>query len=260
MWNTLLVYPLTNALIWLYLFLGNNLGLAVIVLTALIRGALAPLTAPSLKSAEKLRSLQPELNALKAKYGANKQEFAKKQLELYQKYGVNPAAGCLPQIVQIIILFALFGAFNQVLRANGDIIAKLNEILYTPLPEGVTAINTRFLYLDLTKADTIAIPAINFFNLFTLDKLPGLFLIASAVTQFISSKLMMPASQATKAKAQKSPQQADDMAAAMQSQMLYLMPAMTLFIGFSFPSGLVLYWLTFSLLMLVQQLWLKKKA
>src|SRR3989344_9505428 len=197
MWNTLLVYPLTNALIWLYLFLGQNLGLAVIVLTALIRGALAPLTAPSLKSAEKLRSLQPELTALKEKYGANKQEFAKKQLELYQKYGVNPAAGCLPQIVQIVILIALFQAFNQILKSNGDTMLKLNEILYAQLKlaEGAV-INTRFLYLDLTKPDTFAIPAINF-GLFNLDKLPGLFLIASAVTQFLSSKLMMPASAAT---------------------------------------------------------------
>lgn len=261
MWHTLFFQPLVNALIWLYLVLGHNFGLAIIALTTLIRAALAPLTAPSLKSAEKLRSLQPELNALKEKYGGNKQEFAKKQLELYQKYGVNPAAGCLPQIVQIVILIALFQAFNQVLHANGDTIAKLNEVLYQPLKFAPTAvINSRFLYLDLTKPDTIAIPAINFFNLFTLDKLPGLFLIGAAVTQFISSKLMMPASLATKAKAQKSPQQADDMAAAMQSQMLYLMPAMTLFIGFSFPSGLVLYWLTFSLLMLIQQLWLKKKT
>ena len=259
MWNTLFFQPLVNALIWLYLVLGQNFGLAIIALTSIIRGAMAPLTAPSLKSAEKLRSLQPEISALKEKYGSNKQEFAKKQLELYQKYGVNPAAGCLPQIVQIVILIALFQAFNQILRSNGDTMVKLNEILYAPLKlaEGAV-INTRFLYLDLTKPDTFAIPAINF-GLFKLDKLPGLFLIVSAVTQFLSSKLMMPASSATIAKAQKTPQQADDMAAAMQSQMLYLMPAMTLFIGFSFPSGLVLYWLTFSLLMLIQQLWLKRK-
>lgn len=260
MWHTLFFQPLVNALIWLYLVLGQNFGLAIIALTTIIRAALAPLTAPSLKSAEKLRSLQPELNELKAKYGDNKQEFAKKQLELYQKYGVNPAAGCLPQIVQIVILIALFQAFNQVLRSNGDTILKLNEILYTPLKlaEG-TALNTKFLYLNLTQPDTFAIPAINFFGLFKLDKLPGLFLIASAVTQFLSSKLMMPAGVAAEAKAKKSPGAGDDMAAAMQTQMLYLMPAMTLFIGFSFPSGLVLYWLTFSLLMLAQQLWLKRK-
>ena len=71
---------------------------------------------------------------------------------------------------------------------------------------------------------------------------------------------MMPAAKASKAESQKTPGQSDDMAAAMQTQMLYFMPIMTLFIGFRFPSGLVLYWLTFSTFMLVQQLWLKTKV
>src|SRR3989344_4527834 len=259
MWKLIFFQPLVNALIFFYQVLGQNLGLAIIGLTAVIRGALNPLTAPSIKSAQKLKELQPELAKLKEKYGQDRQAFAQAQLKFYQKEGVNPAAGCLHQIVQIVILIALFQAFNQILRSNGDTMVKLNEILYAPLKlaEGAV-INTRFLYLDLTKPDTFAIPAINF-GLFNLDKLPGLFLIASAVTQFLSSKLMMPASAASAAKAQKTPQQADDMVTAMQSQMLYLMPAMTLFIGFSFPSGLVLYWLTFSLLMLIQQLWLKRK-
>jgi len=100
MWNTIFFQPLLNALIFLYNLLGQNLGWAIIGLTLLIRGVLTPLTLPSLKSGQKMKELQPELNKLKEKYGQDKQVFAKKQLELFQSHGVNPAAGCLPQIIQ----------------------------------------------------------------------------------------------------------------------------------------------------------------
>ena len=260
MWHTLFFQPLVNALIFFYQFLGQNLGLAIIGLTLFIRGALTPLTAPSLKSAQKLKELQPELKKLKKKHGQDKQAFAKKQLEFYQKHGVNPAAGCLPQIIQIVILIALFQAFNQVLQPDGDVIETLNNVLYQPLHLAKDAIlNTKFLYLNLNEPDIFKLTAFKLGPI-VIDKLPGLFLIASAVTQFFSSKMMMPATKAAEAKAAKTKGGSDDIAASMQEQMLYLMPLMTLFIGLRFPSGLVLYWLTFSIFMLVQQLWLKKKS
>src|SRR3990167_7263573 len=187
MWNTLFFQPLVNALIWLYLVLGQIFGLAIIALTTIIRGAMAPLTAPSLKSAEKLRSLQPEISALKEKYGSNKQEFAKKQLELYQKEGVNPAAGCLPQIVQIVILIALFQAFNQVLQNGGNVVDSLNQLLYQPLKLAADAtINSKFFYLDLTRPDLIPVPQVNLGPI-KFSSLPGPFLIAAAIIQFFSS-------------------------------------------------------------------------
>jgi len=259
MWNTLLYQPIVNALILFYQIFAQNFGLAIIALTIFIRGALTPLTLPSLKSAQKLKQLQPEIEKLKKKYGKDRQKFAKEQLKFYQKHGVNPASGCLPQIIQIIILIALFQAFNQVLTANGNIIENLNKVLYSPLQFAKgDVINTKFLYLDLTKPDVFTIPAIKIFS-FTIDKLPGIFLIAAAASQFFSSKLMMPAAQATTVKAAKTKEQTDDMAASMQKQMLYFMPVMTLFIGFKFPSGLVLYWLTFSIFMACQQFLLKRK-
>jgi len=231
-----LCQPITKALFFFYNLFGQNLGWAIIGLTVAIRGLLTPLTAPSLKAGQKMKELQPELNQLKEKYGRDKQLFAKKQLELFQSHGVNPAAGCLPQIIQIIILIALFQAFQSALIDG-------------------SGLNTRFLYLDLTKPDMISIPPVNLFGL-TVSKLPGIFLILAAAVQFLSSKLMLPASQKEKKIAKETPGQADDMAAAMQTQMLYLFPLMTLLIGFRFPSGLVLYWLVFSLMMLFQQLWL----
>lgn len=257
MWNTFFYHPLVNALIFLYNFLGSNLGLAIIGLTVLIRLILTPLTLPSLKSGQKMKELQPELNKLKAKYGKDKQEFAKQQLALFKAHGINPAAGCLPQIVQIVILIALYQAFNQVLLNTTTIVASLNKILYPflQLPQDFV-LNTKFLYLDLAKPDLFTIPAIKIFS-FSFNQLPGIFLIASAAVQFLSSKLMMPSAKKNEIVAQKTPGQTDDLASSMQTQMLYLFPLMTLFIGFKFPSGLVLYWLVFSLVMLFQQLYLK---
>ena len=246
LWHLLLYQPLVNALIFLYQFF-NNFGLSIIVLTLGIRLLLHPLTRSSMKATTRMRELSPELEKLKKKYGKDKQAYAKAQMDLYKQHGANPAAGCLPQIVQIIVLIALYQAFIQVLRVDGDVIQKLNEVLYPSLQlPAETVINTQFLYLDLGKPDVFSISGIPI-------PLPGFFLIAAAVAQFISSKMMTPALTAAQKEAAKTPGKADDMATSMQSQMTYLFPLMTILIGYSFPSGLILYWLTFSVLMVVQQ-------
>lgn len=252
LWHIILFQPLVNALIFFYQILFHNFGLAVIVLTLLIRGLLVPLTLPSMKAAKKMKELAPELGRLKKKHTKDKQAFAKAQMELYRKKGVNPAAGCLPQIIQLIVLIALYQAFIQVLRTDGEVISKLNQVLYSPLklsPD--TQINTQFLWLDLNKPDLLRISGFPI-------ALPGIFLLAAALVQFLSSKLMAPSVEAASEQAKKSPEKADDMATMMQTQMLYLFPLMTILIGYSFPSGLVLYWLVFSVFTAVQQLLIDK--
>lgn len=246
LWHTILYQPLVNALIFLYKILGN-FGLAIIALTALIRVISIPLSAPSLKAAAKMKELAPEIEKLKKKYGNNKQGFAKAQLELYRQHGANPAAGCLPQIIQLVVLIALYQAFINVLKTDGDVIGKINKVLYSALrlsPE--TVINTRFFYLDLSKPDVFRLPGLAF-------PLPGLFLLAAALIQVISSKMMQPAVSLSKQQAEKTPDKKDDLTSAMQSQMLYLFPLMTILIGYSFPSGLILYWFVFSLFSAIQQ-------
>src|SRR4030066_1865707 len=126
LWNLILYQPLVNALIFFYNFLFSNFGLAIIVLTMIIRSLLIPLTLPSMRAAQKMKELAPEIAKLKKKHGHDKQQLAKAQMELYRRHGANPAAGCLPQIVQLIVLIALYQAFRQVLDINGDnIISRL---------------------------------------------------------------------------------------------------------------------------------------
>jgi len=251
MYYTLLYQPLLNGLIFFYKIFGN-LGWAIIVFTILIRFLLIPLTLPSLKAASKLKEIAPELEKLKKKYANDKQKFAQAQLEIYKKYKINPAAGCLPQIVQFIILIALYRAFGNVLQPDGNIISKLNEVLYPFLKlPAETVINTRFFYLDLVKPDIFR------FSGFPLP-FPGFFLLFAALIQFLSSKMMRPVVKVAQKEAKKTPGPQDDLAMAAQSQMLYLFPLMTIFIGFSFPSGLVLYWLVFSVFTAAQQYLINK--
>lgn len=239
--------PLFNILILFYKTFGD-FGLAIIVLTVIIKLILVPLTTPSLKAARKMAEMAPELEKLKKKYKDDKQKFTQAQFELYRQKGVNPVAGCLPQIVQFVILIALLNAFSQVFPQNGSVtLEKINHFLYPVLQfaEG-TKLNFSFLGLiNLSKPDV--------FHFSGFPPLPGFLLIFSALSQFISSKMMVPQVQAVKKEAAQTEGKTDDLAVSMQSQMLYLFPIMTIFIGFSFPSGLVLYWLIFSLASIIQQ-------
>lgn len=247
LWNILLYQPLVNALIFFYKVFGGNLGWAIIALTVGVRLLVVPLMKPQLEAAKKMQALAPELEKLKKRHGEDKQKLAQAQMELYKKVGVNPAAGCLPQIIQFLILIALFQAFNQVLRSDGaSVIEKLNQVLYQPLrlPDSVH-LNLNFLWLNLGKPDLIKIPS--------LPSLPGLFLILSALFQFLSAKMMMPQTQLARQEAKETETKTDDFSSAMQTQMVYMFPLMTLLVGLSFPSGLVIYWMLFSLVSVIQQ-------
>jgi YidC/Oxa1 family membrane protein insertase len=246
-WNLILFQPMTNGLIFFYNLLFSNLGLAILAMTVLIRGALTPVMAPAMKSSSKMKKIAPELESLKAKFKNQPQKLQQAQMALYKKHGVNPVAGCLPMIFQLLVLITLYQVFYQVLRANGDMISKLNEVLYPSLKlSGDVVLNTKFLYFDLTKPDLINLSFLPF-------PLPGLVLVLASLTQFLTSKMMVPANKLSKKISLQTKGKKDDLASSMQTQMMYLFPLMTLVIGFSFPSGLIIYWFVFSLFSLVQQ-------
>lgn len=218
-------------LLFLYQLTGN-LGSAIIALTLLIRLVLVPLTLPSLKAREKITKIQPELNKLKNKHGKNKQALQKAQLELYQKYNVNPLAGCIPQLVQLAVLIFLYRSLISFL--GQDVI------------NGST-VNPSFLWWDLTAPDSKYV-------------LP----VIAGVSQFILSLMISPGGEIrdivpNKAKSKKVQQENKKeenmagMAASMQQQMLFLMPIMTVFIAARFPSGLTVYWVITTLFSIGQQ-------
>jgi len=215
--------------------LTGNLGWSILLFTFVVRSLLLPLSLPSIKAQKKIREIQPEVDALKKKHGADKKAFQVAQMELYKKYNVNPLNGCLPQIVQIVVLILLY----QVLV----------KFISQSVVQGV-AINSNFFWLNLSKPDTKYI-------------LPFL----AVVTQLIMSVMILPGGEvrdivpnnSKKKEVQKENKKEEDvadMAASMQKQMLFLMPLTTGFLALRFPSGLALYWVATTVYSIFQQYFL----
>ena len=235
MFNTFLYQPIFKILIFLTGILGGSFGLAIIALTLMIRTALIPLTLPSMKSAKKMKELKPRLDELKKKHSKDKRRLQQEQLNLYKEHGVNPAAGCLPTIVQFMILIALYRVFIDFIQ-NGGVDS--------------LSVNMQFILLDLSKPDPLYI-------------LP----LMAGGTQLLLSQMLMTGKEHHKVedlkkkardkekKLQKGSDGEDtlEMAETLQQQMLYVMPVMTVIIALRFPSGLALYWVATTLFSLVQQ-------
>lgn len=233
-WNTILVNPIMNALVGFYQLTGS-LGLAIILLTIFIRTVLIPVVLPSMKTMKKQRDLQPELEKIKEKYKNDRKKQAEMQMELFKKHGLNPASGCLTQIVMIIVLFALFGVIRRFTQAAD--ISEINTHIYFEFLKlaSTQQIDTSFLWMDLSRPDPF----------FVLALLSGLL-------QLIQSKMTMPYVEAGEKAAKKTPDKKDDIAYNMQEQMLYTMPIMNVVIGVTLPAGVVLYILTTTVFSLVQ--------
>ena len=245
--NLLLTQPLANGLALSYKLLGGNMGIAIIAFSLFLRVILTPLTRPYMESMKKMKAYSKDLEKLKTKHKGDKSKLMQAQADFYKQKGINPGAGCLPMLLQMIILIALFRVFTSVLVSNGDVIEKFNTLLYEPLKfSSSEIINTKFLYLDVTKPDVFRLSFVPF-------NLPGLIIIFASLVQLISVKMTAPYIETSKNVAKKTIDEKDDIQTAMQSSMTYTFPLLTLVFGMSFPSGLALYWLLFSLTQVIVQ-------
>ncbi|MGX6591060.1 YidC/Oxa1 family membrane protein insertase [Cetobacterium ceti] len=182
----------------------GSYGLAIIGLTILIKIILLPLTLKQDKSMRAMKKLQPQLDKLKQQFGNDPQLLNQKTMELYKENKVNPAGGCLPLIVQLPILWALFG----VLRADRGVIP-----------------SESFLWMNLLQPDPYYI-------------LP----VLNGVVSFVQQKMTG---------ADGNPQ---------MKNMMYIFPVMMVFISYKMPAGLQIYWLTSSLVGVIQQYLIIKKG
>ena len=229
-WNLGIYEPLFNVLIFFYRLCGNNIGLAVIGVTLFIKVLTYPLQKPSIEFSRKQKELKPQLDELKKKY-KDKQVFAQKQMELYKENGMNPALGCLPQLISVVFVFIpLYRIFSSFLGHQLDN-AAMNEMLYNwdyLRFQSNEVINTMFLGVDFAQKNYI---------------LAGL----SALSQYFLSKIMMPQAKKMEEVAKDTPDKSDDIMYNMQEQMVYTMPILTFIIGIGLPSGLSWYWLVSTL-------------
>lgn len=249
----ILIAPFVNALFGFY-YLFGNLGWSIVVVTVIIRLVLMPLVWPSLKSSIKMQALQPKLKKLQEKFGKDKQGLAKAQMEMYKEEGVNPLSGCLPNILQIAVLMIFFSAFNMVSGfSEGKVkVETVNQqLIKTFQVNNDFRFSDKFMGVSLSATPSKIIK--DGVNLSLI--LPLFLLIGSGYLQYWSAKKMMPNTKADSSVVKvETKDKEDDMMAAMRTQSTYMMPLMTIFIGFNFSVGILIYWFVNSAVMAGQQL------
>lgn len=226
--NNLLYYPLLNGLVLIYNYLpGHDFGLAIVLLTIVIRFILYPVSVKAVRSQKVLQKLQPEIEKIQEKYKGNKEKQATETLELYRKEKINPFGGLFLALVQLPILIALYNVFWKGLGPREL------EHLYGFVSNPVN-INSMF------------------FNLIDLAKPNLIFAVLAGIFQFVQTKMLIQ--EPKKGQAKK-----NDISSMMQKQMIYVLPFVTVLILFKLPSALGLYWIVSGVFSIVQQWLILKK-
>ncbi|MHB8631110.1 MAG: YidC/Oxa1 family membrane protein insertase [Candidatus Limnocylindria bacterium] len=239
-WNFLLVHPLISLLVGAY-GLVHDFGLAIVGVTIAIRLTLYPLFKIQIRNQRAMQELAPAMSDLKAKYGSDKQRLSQEQMKLYQERGYNPAMGCLPLMLQMPLLIAMYAAFTQTPHLDGQTLGQI-LIPFVPVPVGPTA------FLDLTAhwlPWMVACPPAQVGGACGLGAPDPLHLlpVLAGAAQLVSSVMFQPAI----------PPKTVDQQQKMMQSMQYYFPLLTIVFAWSFPSGLALYWVTTTLFGIVQQ-------
>lgn len=227
-WNTFLYRPIFNTLIFLIKVIpGHNLGLAIIVLTLIIKLILLGPNQKALKSQKKMQLIQPQLEALKIKYEKEPQKLAQATMEIWKKNKVSPAGSCLPLLIQFPILIALFYVVKTDFRSTADI-----PLLYDSLKAfSFSFIQTKLFGLDLTQKNIIVLPVI-----------VGLLQFFQMRLSLGKQKISLPTKD-----------QPMNPNAMMSQMMIYMMPVMIAFFTATLPAAVGFYWGASTLFGIAQQ-------
>lgn len=239
-WFTVGIFePLFNALLYLQKVVpGHDLGLAIILLTLLIKLALYIPSLSGIRASRQLQTLQPRLKALQTEFKDNRERLAQEQMKLYRESKVNPLSSCLPLLIQIPFFIGLYQVFISGLKIDGNGILNSDVLKHVyPFLRGYyeqTPINTMFLNaVDMAKAHGVA-------NI--------VMAVLAAATQYWQTK-MLAAPPEPKIKEARD----ESITSATNKQMTYILPLFTGYLAYTFPAGLGLYWVTQSVLTIGQQ-------
>lgn len=243
--NLIFVYPITNLLVAIYQLLSylhfpSSLGLSIILLTVVIRFILYPLMSAQLRSSKKMQEVAPLVAKLKEQYKGNAQRLQAETMLLYKQQGINPAAGCLPVLVQLPVIWGLYSVLQHVVKDNT--LAQINKVIYTDGLKLKEVWDTHFFGIPLGQNPQQLLGTLGFAIL--------LVPILTGVSQFIQTKMMLPPPTPV---GDKKKGTGSDFATAFQTQSLYIFPLMIGFFSFTFPIGLSLYWITFTVFGIIQQ-------
>lgn len=231
--STIFYKPLYNGLVFTAALLpGANIGAAIIILTLAVRVVLLPFSHKSVVSQAKMRAIAPAIEELKEKYKDDKQEHARKTMELYKEHGINPFSGCLVMLVQLPFLFALYFVFSK----------------------GLHALNADLLYSFVHLPPSFNM---NFFGIVLSEK-SVLFAAIAAIAQYYQIKLSVPPP--TPPKEGVTPTFKDDFARSFSTQMKYMLPIIVFGVSYSISAAVGLYWATSNLFSIGHELYVKRKA
>lgn len=215
--------PILNLTVFLYSFADiGDLGVAIIILTIVIRLLFSPLSLKATRSQKQLAELNPEIEKIKAKFPGNSSAQSQEIMKLYKERKVSPLSGCLPILIQLPILIGMYRVFLNIYKPES--LASLYSFM--PHPE---SINSTMLGLIDISQRSIA------------------FAIIAGVAQFIQAKLAAGNQSQT------------GQVAMLNKQMLYLFPVMIVVISWNLPAGLALYWIVTTLFSIGEQLYLRRR-
>lgn len=239
LWDLLLYHPLVNALAFLVSIVpGGDVGIAVILLTILVKLILFPLSQAQIRNQAAMNMLAPELNKIKAS-GVSKEEQAKLTFELYKKHKTNPFSGCLVMIPIIIVFLALYSVFLKGINFDSNLLYSFIKV-----PENV---NMMFLGLiDISQKSLILA-------------------ILAGISQYLQVYYMpQPPKSSALAGSYAAGSFAESFAKSMNMQMKYVFPVFVFIIlytnifGISLSAAVALYWITNNLFTVVQQIYVNK--
>jgi len=238
MWNTFILAPMVNVLIWIYNFFFHNFGLAIIIFTILIRLITYPLTAQQLKSQKKMQELQgsKKYQEIQKKYKDDKEKLAQEQMKIYKEVGVNPLGSCLPLIIQFPIMIGLYQSISLAMASAPIQLLNLSRSIYSFIPASqLIPLNSKFLWMNL------GLPEISSPNALIIAGFAvPIMTIIVVVTTYLQSKLMTP------------PANPGDQGAQMSKMMNLYMPILMGWIAYSLSSGLALYFIISNVLGVAQ--------
>lgn len=236
MWDTIIIAPFINLLLWIYSLIGN-FGVAIIIFTTLTRALLYPLTAKQIKSSQAMQELQKNKKWLdtQEKYKGDRERLAQEQMKVYKEMKINPMASCLPTLLQFPIIIGLYQALIQSLASAPMDMLKLTRHIYPSLLKvaDLLPLNSQFLWMDLGMPERVNIPGLSF-------GIPVLAVVV-VITTYVSSKIITPPSSG-----------ANDQSAMMSNMMNIYMPLLMGWLAWTLSAGLALYFVVQNLIQIAQ--------
>jgi YidC/Oxa1 family membrane protein insertase len=233
--HTFFYNPIYNGLVFLVSFFPwMDLGIAVVIVTLVVKLIVFPLTKESIKTQLKVKEIDPLVNEIRRKYEKDKETQARKIMDLYKEYKINPFASFFLILVQLPILFALYFVFLK-----GGLPDVNFDILYSFIKAPAHIDNVTFLgFFDITQK--------------------SLFLaLLAGISQFFQIRLVMAGQKKNDKPADQNTFK-DDLVKNMQLQMKYVMPVIIFIIAYGLISAVALYWITSNLFMIGQELYIRK--